>query len=118
LLRYRQVQGATIVCREGGIRLASSFQEADLYWQRLDEKETHHERFQESGGNPVGAEFALRKEFSEFVAWVREGTPPSLTWREGLRAVELIEAARRSVRASGAWMVLPLYPELEGDSSE
>jgi glucose-fructose oxidoreductase len=118
LLRYRHVQGGNIVCREGGIRLATSLHDADLYWKRLDESEAHHERFEEPGGNPVGAEFALRREFSEFVAWVEKGATPSLTWREGLRAVELIEAARRSSRQGGSWIGLPLYPELEDSQAE
>ena len=41
------------------------------------------------------------------------GTQPTLTWREGLRAVEVIEAARRSAGRSGAWVPLPLCPDLE-----
>ena len=45
---------------------------------------------------PVGAEEALRKETREFVRWITDGTDPCLTWREGLRCVELIEAANRS----------------------
>ena len=40
-------------------------------------------------------------------------TDPCLTWREGLRCVELIEAANRSQARQGEWVQLPLYPDLE-----
>jgi UDP-N-acetylglucosamine 3-dehydrogenase len=113
LRRYRQVYGAEITCQRGGMRLVSSFHEADVYWKLLSENEEHHERFEEAGGDPVGANEALRKESREFVRWIVDGTEPCLTWREGLRCVEVIEAARRSASESGAWMTLPLYPELE-----
>lgn len=113
LLRYRQVCGAEVVCREGGSRLVTSFNHADLYWKRLSEREEHRERFEELSGNPVGAEEALRKEVRDFVRWIVEGTEPCLTWQQGLRCVELIEAARLSVTEDGSWINLPLHPELE-----
>ena len=65
---------------------------------------------------PVGANEALRKESREFVRWIVDGTEPCLTWREGLRCVEVIEAAPRSASENGAWMTLPLYPELESQA--
>jgi predicted dehydrogenase len=113
LRRYRQVYGAEIACRLGGMRLVSSIQDADLYWKLLAESDEHHERFEEPGGDPVGANVALRKETREFVRWIVDGTEPCLTWREGLRCVEIIEAARCSAKQQGSWMTLPLYPELE-----
>jgi UDP-N-acetylglucosamine 3-dehydrogenase len=113
LRRYRQVYGAEATCRNGGVRLVSSFKEADLYWKSLDDKEEHHEHYEEASGDPVGANEALRKETSDFVRWVVDGTEPCLTWREGLRAVEVIEAARHSAAENGAWIKLPLYRELE-----
>jgi predicted dehydrogenase len=113
LKRYRQVYGAEITCTGGGMRLVSSFHEADVYWKMFSENEEHHERFEEQGGDPVGANEAIRKEIREFVRWIVQGTEPSLTWREGLRCVELIEAARRSAKKQGEWITLPLYPELE-----
>jgi predicted dehydrogenase len=113
LTRYRQVYGADAVCSRGGMRLVTSFQHVDLYWKLLTESDEHHERFEEPGGNPVGAEEALRKETREFVRWITDGTDPCLTWREGLRCVELIEAANRSQARQGEWVQLPLYPELE-----
>ena len=113
LRRYRQVYGAEITCQKGGMRLVSGFNEADVYWKLFSENDEHHERFEEQGGDPVGANEALRREMREFVRWISDGIAPSLTWREGLRSVEVIEAARRSAREKGAWMTLPLYPELE-----
>ena len=113
LRRYRQVYGAEVTCHEGGMRLVTSFQEVDLYWKSLGDSEEHHERFEEPGGDPVGANEALRQETRDFVRWIVEGAEPCLTWREGLRCVEVIEAARRSAKQQGKWIGLPLYPELE-----
>ncbi len=117
LRRYRQVYGAEVTCRKGGIRLVSSFQQVDLYWKSLDASDEHHEHFEETGGDPVGANEALRKETRDFVRWIVDGSEPCLTWREGLRAVEVIEAARRSAKQEGSWIKLPLYPELENDNA-
>jgi predicted dehydrogenase len=69
--------------------------------------------YEETGADPVGANQALRKETSDFGRWIVDGIEPCLTCREGLRAVEVIEAARRSAAENGSWMKLPLYPELE-----
>jgi predicted dehydrogenase len=113
LRRYRQVYGAEVTCRDGGMRLVTSFQEVNLYWRSLGDAGEHHERFEEAGGDPVGANDALRKETRDFVRWIEDGTEPCLTWREGLRCVEIIEAARRSSKHDAAWITLPLYPELE-----
>jgi len=115
---YRQVYGAEVVCREGGMRLATSLHDADLHWKLLGESEGHHERFEESGGNPVGGEEAIRKEIRDFVRWAADGTEPCLTWREGLRCVEVVEAARRSAKEDGSWIKLPLYPELEASGQD
>lgn len=113
LLRYRQVYGAEVVCREGGMRLLTFSHHAELYWQLLSESEAHQQRFDAKGENPVGSEVAFPKELGDFVRWVKDGIEPCLTWREGLRCVELIEAARRSARQDSSWVQLPLYPELE-----
>jgi glucose-fructose oxidoreductase len=113
LKKYREVYGAEIVCRDGGMRLATSLQAADLYWRLSSESVEHHERYEETGGNPIGAEEALRRELREFVRWVTDGANPTLTWEQGLRCVEMIEGAHRSAEHSGKWMQLPLYPELE-----
>lgn len=113
LLRYRQVCGAEVVTRNGGMRLVSSFREADLYWQKATDEAPRHEHYEDADGDPVGAREAFRQELGDFVRWITEGRTPCLTWREGLRCVELIEAARRSAREGGAWLQLPLYPDLE-----
>lgn len=113
LRRYRQVCGAEVTCSSGGMRLVTSFQTADLSWKLLGESDEHNMHFEELGGDPVAANEALRRETREFVRWIVDGTQPTLSWREGLRCVELIEAARHSVRQGGAWISLPLYPNLE-----
>lgn len=114
LRRYRQVCGSEVVGQKGGMRLVTSFNEAELSWQRLDTDKPGLERFVEPDGDPVGVHEAFRRELGDFVRWVKgEIDDPCLTWREGLRCVELIEAAHRSAENSGEWMRLPLYPELE-----
>ena len=113
LKKYRQAYGAEVICRDGGMRLVSSIQHADLHWRLSSELVDHQERFEETGGNPIGAEEALRREVREFVRWVTDGTPPTLTWEQGLRCVEIIEGAHRSAAEAGKWMHFPLYPDLE-----
>ncbi len=113
LKKYREVYGADVVCRNGGMRLVSSIQHADLHWRLSSEAVDHQERFEETGGNPIGAEEALRREMIEFVRWVTDGTPPTLTWEQGLRCVEIIESAHRSAKQGGSWIQLPLYRDLE-----
>jgi predicted dehydrogenase len=95
------------------MRLLTFPHHAELHWQLLGESEARQQRFDAKGRDPVGVEFAFRKELGDFVRWVEEGTEPCLTWREGLRCVEVIEAARRSAKQKGSWIQLPLYPELE-----
>lgn len=113
LQRYREACGAQVVAQRGGMRLVTSYQGADLDWQRDTESQPHHERFVPEGDEPVGVHEAFRKELGDFVRWIGEGIEPCLTWREGLRCVEVIEAARRSATQNGTWLELPLYPELE-----
>jgi UDP-N-acetyl-2-amino-2-deoxyglucuronate dehydrogenase len=113
LKKYREVYGAEVVCLDGGMRCVSSIQHADIHWRLRGEEVDHHERFEETGNVPIGAEEALRREIREFVRWVADGTPPTLTWEQGLRCVEIIEAAHRSAEEAGKWMHLPLYPDLE-----
>jgi len=113
LKKYREAYGAEVVCRDGGMRLVTSMQHADLNWRLSSEPVDYHERFEESCGNPIGAEEALRREVREFVRWVTDGGHPTLTWEQGLRCVEIIEAAHRSAEEAGKWMQLPLYPDLE-----
>ncbi len=108
LHQFRESQGPWAECRHGGFKLVPCMDHIDLYWQRLDEEEAHHERFDD-----LGFDHAFRLETGDFVRWVQEDRPPCLTWVEGLRCVELMEAAYRSAAAGGQVIDLPLYPELE-----
>lgn len=107
LLRYRQVCGAEVVTAGGGMRLLSSFQGADVFWEKAEGGGLQHEVFVEETDAPVGAEFAIRKELRDFQQWVLKGTRPCLTWVEGLKCVEVIEAAYQSADAGGSAVVLP-----------
>ncbi len=106
--KFRQSQGPWAECRHGGFKMVPHLDHIDLYWQRLDDAEPRHERFDD-----LGFDAAYRHEVGDFVAWVQEDRPPCLTWVEGLRCVELMEAAHRSAEAGGAAVELPLYPDLE-----
>ena len=97
-------------CRDGGFKLMPYRDHIDILWQRLDEPAPHVERFDDPG-----VDHAFTLETSDFVRWVQEERPPCLTWVEGLRCVELMEAAYRSADAGGQPVTLPLYPELEDD---
>ena len=79
LLRYRQVCGAEVVTRRGGMRLVTSFQQADLSWQGAEENQAHHERFEQPGGDPVGVHEAFRKELGDFVRWIVDDAEPCLS---------------------------------------
>ena len=61
----------------------------------------------------LGFSHAYRQEFGDFIRWIVDDTEPCLTWREGLRCVEVMEAAHRSAEEGGSVISLPLYPELE-----
>ncbi|MFH1568424.1 MAG: Gfo/Idh/MocA family oxidoreductase [Gemmatimonadota bacterium] len=108
LHRFRESQGPWGQCRQGGFKLVPHMDHIDLYWQRLDDAGVRHERFDD-----LGFDAAYRREVGDFVRWVCEDRPPSLTWVEGLRCVEVMEAAYRSADGDGQPVDLPLYPELE-----
>jgi len=108
VLRYRETGGPLVICADGGMRLVPYIDHIDLYWQRRDQTENRLERF-----NDLGFDHAFRQEFSDFVRWITTGEAPCLTWREGLRCVEVIEAARRSADEGGTILSLPLYPQWE-----
>jgi predicted dehydrogenase len=108
LLKFRESVGARVLCRHGGMYLATFLDHIDLYWQHESEAGPHHERFDD-----LGFDHAYRKEVGDFVHWITEGRPPCLTWREGFRCVEAMEAAHRSAQEKGTIIKLPLYPELE-----
>jgi len=107
-LKFRESAGPLVVCQEGSIRFVPYLDHIDLYWQRLDEEEGHLECFDD-----LGFDYAFGKEIGDFVRWISDGSEPCLTWREGLRCVEIMEAARRSAKEDGKVIELPLYPELE-----
>ena len=108
LHQFRESQVPWAECRHGGFKLVPFMDHIDLYWQRLDEEQLHHERFDD-----LGFDHAFRLEVGDFVRWVQEDRTPCLTWVEGLRCVELMEAAYRSAARGGEMTELPLYPELE-----
>ena len=108
LHQFRESQGPWAECQHGGFKLVPFMDHIDLYWQRLDEDQPHHERFDD-----LGFDHAFRLEIGDFVRWIQKDQPPCLTWVEGLRCVELMEAAYRSAAAGGQMVELPLYPELE-----
>jgi len=108
LLKFREAGGPLVICRNGGMRFEPFLEHLDLYWQHRDDSEPKFERFDDLGFN-----HAYRQEFRHFVRWIDDGTEPCLTWREGLRCVEVMEAAHRSADQNGTVISLPLYPELE-----
>jgi predicted dehydrogenase len=108
LLKFREACGTDVICRDGGLRLVTFLNHIDLYWQHKDEAQSNHERFDD-----LGFDHAFRQEFGDFVRWIVEGAEPCLTWQEGLRCVEVMEAAHRSAKQGGTIVPLPLYPELE-----
>lgn len=108
LLKFRESGGPLVLCQNGGMRLVPFLDHLDLYWQHGADSEPHCERFDD-----LGFDHAFRREIGDFVRWITEGSEPCLTWREGLRCVEVMEAAHRSARQNGALVQLPLYPELE-----
>jgi len=107
--KFRESQGPVVQCKKGGIKLVPEMDHLDLYWQKLDEEQVHHERFE------IKDDFdpAYRLEVGDFVRWVTENKTPCLTWREGLRCVEMMEAAYQSAQLEGQPISLPLHPEFE-----
>ena len=111
LHKFRESQGPWGQCRNGGFKLVPHMDHIDLYWQRLDEDKPQHERFDD-----LGFDVAYRLEIGDFVRWITEGHKPCLTWVEGLRCVEMMEAAEHSAQNGGKPVELPLYPELEPET--
>jgi predicted dehydrogenase len=108
LFKFRESGGPIVLCRQGGMRFVPCLDHIDFYWQHHRDAEPHHERFDD-----LGFDHAFRQEIGDFVRWITHGAQPCLTWREGLRCVEVMEAAHRSAKEGGATISLPLYPELE-----
>ena len=108
MLKFREAGGPLVICENGGMRFVPFLEHLDLYWQYRDDSESHFERFDDLGFN-----HAYRQEFGDFVRWITNGSKPCLTWQEGLRCVEVMEAACRSADEGGSVIELPLYPDLE-----
>lgn len=106
--KFRESEGPWGECRHGGFKFVPHLDHIDLYWQRLDDERQRHERFDD-----LGFDHAYRLEIVDFVRWVTDDRPPCLTWVEGLRCVEMMEAAHRSAELMGEVITLPLYPDLE-----
>lgn len=106
--KFREAHGPWGQCQHGGFKLVPHLDHIDLYWMRLDEDDMHHERFDD-----LGFDHAFRLEVGDFVRWITEDRKPCLTWVEGLRCVEMMEAAFRSAEQGGQAVHFPLYPELE-----
>ncbi|MAE60847.1 MAG: hypothetical protein CMJ49_05750 [Planctomycetaceae bacterium] len=106
--RFREAQGPMGQCAYGGFKLRPHMDHIDLYWQHLDDEKVRHERFDD-----LGFDHAYRLEVGDFIGWITEDRQPCLTWVEGLRCVEMMEAAYKSAVQGGAPIDLPLYPELE-----
>lgn len=108
--KYRESVGIQVVCRNGGMQLNTYLDRIELMWQRRSDASPQCEKFDD-----LGFDFAYRKELGDFARWITEGSEPCLSWREGLRCVEIMEAARISARQDGKRLQLPLYPVLEGE---
>ena len=110
-IHFRESGGPRVVFDRGHIRFDLSVDGIDLFWQRVGESESHHEHYSD-----LGYRYAFAKEITDFIRWVKDGTTPCLTWIEGLRCVEIMEAAQRSAKENGSILQLPLYPDLEPES--
>ena len=108
VLKYRQSSGPLVICKNGGMQLEPHMDHINVHWQHMHEDHPHCERYDD-----LGYDHAYRKEIGDFVRWVTNNEQPCLTWEEGLRCVEVMEAAHRSTDQEGAMVKLPLYPDLE-----
>ena len=107
-IKFREAGGPVVVCENGGMRFVPHLDHLDLHWQHQDDPEPEIERFDD-----LGFDHAYRRELGDFVRWITSDTQSCLTWEEGLRCVEVMEAAHRSADENGTIITLPLYPELE-----
>ncbi len=108
LRKYRESAGTWVQLTHGAIELHSHLDHIDIVYQHVDEVQPHRERFDD-----LGFETAYTKEIGDFIRWVLHNDKPCLTWREGLRTVEVMEAAYRSADSGGVPIHLPLCRERE-----
>ncbi|MBM4436383.1 MAG: Gfo/Idh/MocA family oxidoreductase [Actinobacteria bacterium] len=99
LASYRTAFAYQIVCEHGG--LAYDPRQVAVHAQKYGQPMTT--TFFEGYGHDV----AFDKEWSNFAAWVLHDEPPILTGEDGLRCVEILQAAYLSV-ALGQPVKLPL----------
>lgn len=104
---FRESEGPWGECRNGGFKLVPQREHIDLYWRTMNDAEVRHEQYD------LGFDEAFHREVGDFVRWIREDRAPCLTWVEGLRCVEIMEAAYQSADQGGVPVALPLYPALE-----
>ena len=98
---YRTAFGYQIVCEHGGI--AYDPRQIAVHYQ-LPDQPMHTVTFPD-----YGHDVAFDKEFANFAAWILRDEPPVLTGEDGLRCVEILQAAYISV-ATGEPVKLPLEP--------
>ena len=96
VMKFREAAGPLVVCAEGGMRFVPRMEHLDLYWQHHNDSQPNFERFDD-----LGFEHAYRQEFGDFVRWISDGVEPCMTWEEGLKCVEVMEAALKSADAGG-----------------
>jgi predicted dehydrogenase len=108
LRRFRESSGPWIQLTQGAIELHPAMGHIELAYQHVNDAEPHREHFDD-----LGFDVAYSREIGDFIRWVQNGDKPCLTWREGLRTVEVMEAAYRSADAGGTPISLPLCPNQE-----
>lgn len=101
-LPLRECCAPWIQCTGGGIRMVTHKDCIELIWGP-DPEHLKHERFDD-----LGHRTAFRAELASFADWVLDGTTPVLSWEEGLRCVEVMEAAYRSAGLGSLPIDLPL----------
>ena len=107
LVPYRMSTRPQVICRNGALRMKLYLDHIDVIYQvRGGPVKTI--RFDD-----LGYDHAFALETRSFVEWIQTGKKPVLGWEEGLRVVEIMEAAYVSADQGGKLVELPLYPELE-----
>jgi predicted dehydrogenase len=95
-----------VPCRRGNLIGTRGSLLFDAYTGVIEYATVGGEREQIDLG-PAGDDEGVRAELQSFINWVTRGEQPLLTGWDGLRAVEIIEAAYRSIRGQCP-IVLPL----------
>ena len=97
---YRTAFTYQIVCERGGI--AYDPRQVAVHTQLRDQP------MQTTFFEGYGADEAYDREWSSFAAWILRDEPPVLTGEDGLRTVEIMQAAYISAEKQGAPVTLPL----------